>query len=128
MTDYIGVDEQLIPCACGAEHCIPYLRPGVTVLQFDADSYRAVCLVCQRKGKWSRSPKQAVARWNDGGVYTPNSASDLLAWRMDQGLTQQQVADLLGCFGGMISEWERGTRKPSKKYRDLMKERMGLVV
>ena len=41
--------------------------------------------------------------------------SALARLRMERGLTQGQLADILGCPQATISRWEQGTNSPSTK-------------
>ena len=40
----------------------------------------------------------------------------LKAWRKQQRITQQQLADILGCTKITVSNWERGARIPKAKF------------
>lgn len=48
--------------------------------------------------------------------HTRPGGSNLSALRISAGLTQQQLADLVGVTSASISSWERGAKSPSKKY------------
>lgn len=45
--------------------------------------------------------------------------SPMARLRMERGLTQGQLAELIGCYPKDISRWERGERKP--KVENLIK-------
>ena len=42
----------------------------------------------------------------------PTNNSPLSRLRIERGLTQAQLAKLVGCYGKDISRWERGERTP----------------
>lgn len=39
--------------------------------------------------------------------------SPITSLRLAKGMTQQQLAEAVGCLRGDISRWERGERRPS---------------
>lgn len=43
------------------------------------------------------------------------NASPISRLRIQRGLTQDQLADILGCPQATISRWEQGTNSPSTK-------------
>jgi transcriptional regulator with XRE-family HTH domain len=45
--------------------------------------------------------------------------------RKNQGLTQHELADEVGCHWTLISKFERGTRKPNPELRDLLLRKLG---
>lgn len=44
-------------------------------------------------------------------------AAMLLAFRKSRGLTQQKVADALGCSGPTVNDWENAKKRPDAKFR-----------
>lgn len=44
--------------------------------------------------------------------------------RDERGLTQRQVAELIGVTHADVSRWERGTVEPGGKYRQLIAEHL----
>jgi len=52
------------------------------------------------------------------------SSDDLFRWRKDQGLTQHQAAQVLGCSPASVSAWERNERAPKRPLQYQIRTRI----
>jgi transcriptional regulator with XRE-family HTH domain len=48
--------------------------------------------------------------------------ADVREWRLAHGLTQNQLAGLLGVWPAQVSRWERGENQPAGKLLELALE------
>jgi transcriptional regulator with XRE-family HTH domain len=55
---------------------------------------------------------------------TPSPAARLKAWRAERGLTQAQVAEMLGVPKNTVSRWEQSARRLRGLYRRAVEELM----
>jgi len=115
-------DEKLNPCECGAEPCVPGIRMGPTVLNYDEHSYRVICLACWKKGQVGRTIADATGYWNAG-----HGKSRLKSIRLEMGLTQEKLSELTGVHYNMIGLYERGVAMPVTKTRMKLEAVLGEV-
>lgn len=47
-------------------------------------------------------------------------------WRLEKGLTQQQLADRLGTTDVTVSRWETGKRRPNLDAQEAISEALGI--
>lgn len=50
----------------------------------------------------------------------------LAEWRLEKGLTQEQLAQRLGTSHVTISRWETGKRQPDLKAQEAISEKLGI--
>lgn len=50
----------------------------------------------------------------------------LAEWRLEKGLTQQQLADRLGTSDVTVSRWETKKRRPNDDAREAISEALGI--
>lgn len=55
-------------------------------------------------------------------------ANRLREFRKNQGMTQVQLADVLGCQQGLVSQYERGVHTPSLHNALLLARTLGTTV
>ena len=115
-------DEKLNPCECGAQPCVPGIRLGPTLLNFDKHCYRVVCLACWVKGQSGRTIADATRYWNDG-----YGESRLRTIRLEMGMTQPEIAEMCGVATNTIWRYENGLQTPMPETREKIESVLGKV-
>ena len=114
-------DEVLKDCSCGASFCVPGMRRGPTIISYDTNSHRVICLNCWKKAQAGKTVDIAVSNWNK------DKRNVLVRKRHDLGMTQQQLADHCGVSMNAIYRYEKGTQTPTDETRKKIESKIGKV-
>jgi ribosome-binding protein aMBF1 (putative translation factor) len=101
---------------CKSPYNIPTRRRGPTVLKYDKNNYRVICLNCWKLGVMQSTGNKAIESWNDREVYKkdhiPDYAIRLKKLRTEMGLSQVALSKKAGLGKNTLYTIEHGEKFP----------------